>query len=200
MSRYNKLISPSEDEEKTYQPPEPEIQIQPRSALPSSEILDEEDVENLARIKKFCNIMLITSPIIPVLSWFIDPFHFVFYQALIIFVMQIYVAISGYRAIKADHYNRLEYFKKIVHAFYVYYLISLVMNEIAAIFVSSGHNFKNCGTFVNNRVCVNRTGLMTTQLVTLLFSPGLDFAVWIFYRYLLTVINDCKVGFTRRRL
>ncbi|OMJ85558.1 hypothetical protein SteCoe_13100 [Stentor coeruleus] len=200
MSRYNKLIIPSEEEEKTCHSAEPEIQIHPRNVLPDNETLEEEIAENLTRIKKFCNIMLITSPIIPIISWFIDPFHFVFYQALIIFIMQIYVAISGHRAIKADYYNRLEYFKKIVHAFYVYFLISLVMNEIAAILVSSGHNFKNCEKFVNNRVCVNRTGLMTTQLITLLFSPGLDFAVWIFYRYLLIVINECKIGLTKRRL
>ena len=114
--------------------------------------------------------------------------------------MQIYVAINGILATKCDFYNRLEYFRKIVNAFYIYYLMSLIINQILAIMVSSEHNFKNCGTFINNRVCTNRTGLMTTQILTLLYSPGLDFSVWIFYRYLLTVLDDCKADLTKRRI
>jgi hypothetical protein len=114
--------------------------------------------------------------------------------------MQLYVAYAGNHATKDDYYQRLEYFRKLVHAFYSYFLFSLIINQFAAIFVSADHNYRNCGTFVNNRVCINRTGLMTTQLVTLLYSPGLDFSVWIFYRYLLTVLDDCKIGLLKRRI
>ena len=196
MSRVKLLTEP---EDAPPEIPEPDIQPSLRT-IPENQDLEAEVIENLSRIKKFCFIMILTSPIIPIVSYFIDPYHFVFYQSLIIFVMQIYVAYTGYKSTKCDHYSRLEYFRKIVHAFYLYFLISLILNQIAAIFVSSSHNFKNCGPFVNNRVCVNRTGLMTTQLVTLLFSPGLDFSVWIFYKYLLTVLKDCRVGLTMRRV
>lgn len=174
--------------------------FEPRTVVSINEKLEENIVVHLLRIRKFCYIMIGTSFIIPVLSWFIDPYHFVFYQSILILVMQFYVAFIGIRGTKTEFYSRLEYFRKIVHAFYIYYLFSLILNQIAGIIVSSEHNYKNCGTFTNNRVCINRTGLMTTQLVTLLYSPGLDLAVWIFYRYLLTVLNDCKAELIKRRL
>jgi hypothetical protein len=176
------------DEQKA---PEPDLQPNWRN-IPESNDVEAAVSGHLSRIKKFCFIMLITSPILPIVSWFVDPYHFVFYQAILNFIVQLYIAYLGHRATKTDHYSRIEYFKKAVNAFYAYFLITLVLNQVAAILVSTSHNDKNCGKFVNNRVCVNRTGAMTTQLVTLLFSPGLDFSVWIFYRYLLTVLNECQ--------
>lgn len=197
MSRYNKLIEPEKPEIPVA---EPDLLIAPHSNLLENEAIEAEAYKNLSRIKKFCYVMILTSFIVPVVSWFVDPYHFVFYQSILIFLMQLYVAFCGIRATRDDHYKRLEYFRKIVHAFYIYYLLSLILNQFAAIFISSDHNFKNCGDLANNRVCVNRTGLMTTQLITLLYSPGLDFSVWIFYRYLLTVLNDCKSGLRKPRI
>ena len=198
MSRYNKLIEP--ENVVANAPPESEIIIPPRSNLLENEAIEEEAANSLKRLRKFCNVMIFTCFIIPLLSWFIDPYHFVFYQSLIILVMQIYVAVCGIKSTRNDYYNRLQYFRKIVHAFYLYFLISLILNQIAAILISSDHNYKDCGVLVNNRVCVNRTGLMTTQLVTLLYSPGLDLSVWIFYRYLLTVMNDCEESLRKPRI
>ena len=199
MSRYNRLIDADPIPSAPLTEEEPQIHASvPRiSANPDVE----RDLQtNLNRIKKFCVIMVVTSPFIPVVSYFIDPYHFVFYQAIFVFLVQQYVAYAGFKCTKDDHYSRIEYYRKVVHSFYIYYLISLILNQMAAIFISSSHNYKNCEDFVNNRVCVNRTGLMTSQLVTLLFSPGIDFSVWIFYRYLLTVLNDCKAGLVSRRL
>ena len=199
MSRYKPIIDPIPEEEKSPQE-DLDVPFRQNISLQESETIKKEASANLGRVRKFCYFMILTSFIIPVLSWFIDPYHFIFYQALIIFCMQIYVAVYGIRATKQDFFERLEYFRKIVHAFYVYFLISLVVNQIIAIIVSSEHNYKNCGTFINNRVCTNRTGLMTTQLVTLLYSPGLDFSVWIFYRYLLTILDDCKVNLSHVKI
>ena len=198
MSRYNKLIEPEDIVADV--PRNSDIIVPPRSGLLENEALEEEASNNLKRLRKFCYVMIFTSFIIPLLSWFIDPYHFVFYQSIIILVMQIYVAVCGMRSSREDYYSRLQYFRKIVHAFYLYFMISLILNQVAAILISSDHNYKNCGVLVNNRVCVNRTGLMTTQLVTLLYSPGLDLSVWIFYRYLLTVLNDCEDSLRKPRI
>jgi hypothetical protein len=168
--------------------------------VPADRDIDEAVEPHKLRIKRFCLMMLLSLPIIPAFSWYIDPYHFVFYQSLVICAGQIFVAGMGFRASRADYYSRIEYFRKIVHVFYIYFLISLVFNEIAAIFIASSDNFEHCGEMVNNRVCVNRTGLMTGELNVLLFSPGLDFSVWIFYRYLLTVLNDCQKDIIRVRV
>lgn len=200
MSRFNKLLDSEPAATKSpFDEDEPPISA-PVPSLPDNLEGGKDLDHHLNRIKKFCVLMIITSPIMPIVSWFIDPYHFVFYQSLLIFLLQIYVAWAGFRCTKDDHYNRLDYYRKLIHSFYIFYLIALILNQVAAVIIMSAHNFKNCDQFVNNRVCVNRTGLMTTQLVVALFSPGLDFSVLIFYMYMLSVLNDCKAELVRRRL
>ena len=67
MSRYNKLINPAEDPQPATE--EPEYVAQPKPAIPENEALEEEVFQNFLRIRRFCKLMIITSFIIPVLSW-----------------------------------------------------------------------------------------------------------------------------------
>lgn len=194
MSRYKKL-----DKEKEEEPV-----VEPQESVNTSDIVNsdfESDIyKNLTKIKWLCIFMIITSPIIPIISWFVDPYHFVFYQFLIIFGLQIYVAILGIRAGKADHYNRIVYFRKMLNTFYLFFIILLLANETLAVIVSSSINYNDCGSFTNYKVCKDRRGMMTTQMVTIIFSPFFVFSVWIFYRYIINIVDVCKIGITRRRI
>ena len=145
-----------------------------------------------SKFKRWCLVLICLTAVFPVSAWFVEEQRILFYQSLGFFIGGICLSLLGLRATRQNVALRLDSYTKYIHFYFLSLLACLIVNEAILTYSVTSHNDNNCDNFTFNKVCTGRWGLMSDQLILILFYPAIDMIVFIIYRYFLQTTEDFK--------
>lgn len=155
---------------------------------------------NVRRFKRWCFALLILAIPYPIAAWFVDEHHIVFYQSWLFFTLQILLALWGLRTLKQDVYKRLEFYTKMIHIYFILFIVALALNQSFFTYTIVKHNKDNCSDFDFYQVCDDRWGLMGAQLTLIIFYPLMIFSAFLIYRHFLQTTKELMMALLRREI
>ena len=151
-----------------------------------------------SKFKRWCIVLICLTAVFPVSAWFVEEQRILFYQSLGFFIGEVCLSLLGLRATSQNVARRLDSYTKYIHLYFLSLLACLIVNEAILTYTVTSHNDSNCGDFTFNKVCDGRWGLMSDQLILILFYPVFDMIVFIIYRYFLQTTEDLKTVLNNR--
>ena len=188
MSNYQRIDEVKEEDEKVYN--EPSYRV---PQFESFQLGKDKEIQPVVQsFRRWCYILIALAIPMPLAAWFTEQDHIIFYQSFAFFISQILLGLAGLRTTKQNVFRRLESYQKFIHLYFLLLILALIINQIFLTYTVIKHNEDNCQDFTFNKVCDGRWGIMSAQLMLILFYPNIDMFVFLIYRYFLFKVTKLK--------
>ncbi|CAG9335851.1 unnamed protein product [Blepharisma stoltei] len=148
------------------------------------------------RIKYFCYFLILTCWLLPLISYFTGPESYIYLIMSVISLAQLIIGVLGVIWSKKNKFTHITFFRLLLHLFFISLIVALVGYEAFGLAFTVQHNYDNCNDFTFNKVCKNRGGLMSEQMVLILLLPALDALVILLYIYVTKLAKKCALKMT----